>query len=56
MTLPVFPFISPLQVFVNFAKDQSDDYHSKDSVRRRDVPPVKVGSQQGTVLQQDSAV
>ncbi|KAL7395411.1 hypothetical protein ABVT39_016247 [Epinephelus coioides] len=26
------------QVFVNFAKDQSDDYHSKDnSVRRRDV-------------------
>ncbi|XP_034722379.1 phospholipid-transporting ATPase ABCA1 [Etheostoma cragini] len=24
------------QVFVNFAKDQSDDYHSKDSVRRRD--------------------
>ena len=26
-----------LQVFVNFAKDQSDDYHSKDSVRRKDV-------------------
>lgn len=26
------------QVFVNFAKDQSDDYHSKDnSVRRKDV-------------------
>ncbi|XP_054483172.1 phospholipid-transporting ATPase ABCA1-like [Anoplopoma fimbria] len=25
------------QVFVNFAKDQSDDYHSKDSVRR-DAP------------------
>ncbi|KAK5924503.1 hypothetical protein CgunFtcFv8_017113 [Champsocephalus gunnari] len=26
------------QVFVNFAKDQSDDYHSKEtSVRRRDV-------------------
>lgn len=26
------------QVFVNFAKDQSDDYHSKDnSVRRRNV-------------------
>lgn len=22
---------------MNFAKDQSDDYHSKDSVRRRDV-------------------
>ncbi|XP_029688027.1 ATP-binding cassette sub-family A member 1-like isoform X1 [Takifugu rubripes] len=25
------------QVFVNFAKDQSDDYHSKDSVRRKDA-------------------
>ncbi|XP_047441411.1 phospholipid-transporting ATPase ABCA1-like [Mugil cephalus] len=25
------------QVFVNFAKDQSDDYVSKDSVRRKDV-------------------
>lgn len=26
------------QVFVNFAKDQSDDYHSKDnSVRQKDV-------------------
>ncbi|XP_060935296.1 phospholipid-transporting ATPase ABCA1b [Limanda limanda] len=25
------------QVFVNFAKDQSDDYHCKDSVRRKDV-------------------
>ena len=24
-------------MFVNFAKDQSDDYHSKDSVRRKDV-------------------
>ncbi|XP_033986599.1 LOW QUALITY PROTEIN: phospholipid-transporting ATPase ABCA1-like [Trematomus bernacchii] len=36
------------QVFVNFAKDQSDDYHSKEtSVRRRDVaievpPPLQV--------------
>ncbi|TDH07287.1 hypothetical protein EPR50_G00104350 [Perca flavescens] len=31
------------QVFVNFAKDQSDDYHSKDnSVRRRDVA-IEVG-------------
>lgn len=52
--LTLFP--SLLQVFVNFAKDQSDDYHSKDSVRRRDAPPVKVGSQQGAVPQQDSAV
>ncbi|KAG7232346.1 hypothetical protein INR49_009006, partial [Caranx melampygus] len=25
------------QVFVNFAKDQSDDYHSKDSMRRKDI-------------------
>lgn len=25
------------QVFVNFAKDQSDEYHSKDSVRRKDA-------------------
>lgn len=30
--------IPAFQVFVNFAKDQSDDYHSKDNtVRRRDV-------------------
>lgn len=25
------------QVFVNFAKDQSDEYHSKDSVRRKEA-------------------
>lgn len=36
------------QVFVNFAKDQSDDYHSKDnSVRRKhvviDVPIPRSG-------------
>lgn len=36
--LSAHSFCFLLQVFVNFAKDQSDDYHSKDnSVRRRDV-------------------
>uniref|UniRef100_A0A7N9AXI4 P-type phospholipid transporter n=1 Tax=Mastacembelus armatus TaxID=205130 RepID=A0A7N9AXI4_9TELE len=38
------------QVFVNFAKDQSDDYHSKDnSVRRKDVSIdiPKLSSNQG---------
>ncbi|KAK9518564.1 hypothetical protein VZT92_023867 [Zoarces viviparus] len=35
------------QVFVNFAKDQSDDYYSKDSVRRRDVA-VDVSTLSGT--------
>uniref|UniRef100_A0A669BVQ2 ATP binding cassette subfamily A member 1 n=1 Tax=Oreochromis niloticus TaxID=8128 RepID=A0A669BVQ2_ORENI len=31
------------QVFVNFAKDQSDDYHSKDnSVRRKDVVVINL--------------
>ncbi|TMS01208.1 ATP-binding cassette sub-family A member 1 [Larimichthys crocea] len=31
------------QVFVNFAKDQSDDYHSKDnSVRRKDIVVIDV--------------
>ena len=32
------PSSFPPQVFVNFAKDQSDDYHSKDSsVKRKDL-------------------
>lgn len=31
------PCFLPLQVFVNFAKDQSDDYDSKESVRRKDA-------------------
>ncbi|XP_055016079.1 phospholipid-transporting ATPase ABCA1-like isoform X2 [Boleophthalmus pectinirostris] len=30
------------QVFVNFAKDQSDDYHSKDASVRRKDPPLTV--------------
>lgn len=45
-----------MQVFVNFAKDQSDDYHSKDSLRRRHGPPRKAGLRQGAVPRQESAV
>lgn len=35
--LPFKLIFLAFQVFVNFAKDQSDDYHSKDSVRRKDA-------------------
>lgn len=44
-TDPCFCF----QVFVNFAKDQSDDYHSKDnSVRRKDAVVVDVPAPSST--------
>ncbi|XP_068460296.1 phospholipid-transporting ATPase ABCA1b isoform X1 [Clinocottus analis] len=50
------------QVFVNFAKDQSDDYHSKDSVRRRDVaievpaPSDSRGGAEGGDAQKESVM
>ncbi|KAM8909147.1 phospholipid-transporting ATPase ABCA1-like isoform 2-T2 [Spinachia spinachia] len=45
------------QVFVNFAKDQSDDYHSKDSVRRREVAiEVPQGGSGGAVELKESVM
>lgn len=44
------------QVFVNFAKDQSDEYHSKDSVRRKDaVIDVPMASSDGDADARDAA-
>ncbi|XP_075994449.1 phospholipid-transporting ATPase ABCA1b isoform X2 [Genypterus blacodes] len=46
------------QVFVNFAKDQSDDYHCKDSVRRReaalDLPTLSCSSGAAAAAESES--